>query len=157
MTSTIKKAKTKIHPHSDDTHRKPQTQISTVFFFFFFSATTRLHESFDGSNSSLSCPRSELSLSAHAASGRLILFLQFPDFGVKWFFCHNSGSRHATRSFKSSIDADDRLVSKTILSQKSGSLDWRPGSVKFCQIFKNAPLLWRPPKRTPNANQIIFF
>jgi len=48
--------------------------------------TTRFHESFKGSNSSLSCSRGELSLFAQAASGRLMLFLQFSDFGVKWDF-----------------------------------------------------------------------
>jgi len=48
--------------------------------------SARLHASFEGSNSSLSCSRGELSVSAQAASGRLMLFLQFSDFGVKWGF-----------------------------------------------------------------------
>jgi len=48
--------------------------------------TTRLHKSFEGSNSSLSCSRGELSLSAQGASGRLMRFLQFSDFGVLWDF-----------------------------------------------------------------------
>jgi len=41
---------------------------------FFLLQTRRLHESFDGSNNSLSCSSGELS---QAASGRLMLFLQF--------------------------------------------------------------------------------
>jgi len=39
------------------------------------------------------------------------------------------------------MDAEDHLVSKTILSQKFGSLDCRPGPVKFGQTFKNTPTL----------------
>ena len=35
-----------------------------------------------------------------------------------FFLGHNSGSWHAKRSVKGSKDADDRLVSKTILTQK---------------------------------------
>jgi len=48
--------------------------------------STRLHESFEGSNGSLSCSRGELLLSAQAASGGDMLFLQFSDFGVLWNF-----------------------------------------------------------------------
>jgi len=48
--------------------------------------TTRLHESFEGSYSSLSYSRGELSPFAQAASGRLMLFLQFSDFGVQCGF-----------------------------------------------------------------------
>jgi len=39
------------------------------------------------------------------------------------FWGHNFGSRHGRRSIKGCIDADDRLVSKKILSHKNGSLD----------------------------------
>jgi len=40
----------KTYPNPDDIHRKPQTQISKNFFSV---QTTRLHESFEGLNSSL--------------------------------------------------------------------------------------------------------
>jgi len=70
---------------------------------------------------------------------------------------HNFGSRHARRSIKSSIDADDHLAFKQSLSHIFGSLDWRPGPVKVGQKFKSTPTLWRPPKRIPNPNEIIFF
>jgi len=39
------------------------------------------------------------------------------------FLGHNFGSRHTRRSIKGSIDADDRLVSKTSLNHKNGSLN----------------------------------
>jgi len=123
---------------------------------FFSVQTARPHESLDGSNSSLSCSRGELSLSAQAASGRLMLFLQFSEFGVKCFWGHNFGSRHARRSIKGSIYTDDHLVSKKI-EQKNGSLDWRPGPVKVGQKFNNTSILWPPPKRTPNPNKKVFF
>jgi len=42
--------------------------------------TTRLHESFEGLNSSLAQASGELSPVAQAAGGRLMLFLQFLDF-----------------------------------------------------------------------------
>ena len=74
---------TRTYPHPDDTHRKPGTQISKVFFSVH---TTKHQESFEGSNSSLSCSRGELLLFVRATSGRLMLFLQFSDFGVKWVF-----------------------------------------------------------------------
>jgi len=65
-------------------------------------------------------------------------FLQFSDFGGKMFFLgHNFGSRHARSSSKGSIDAGDHVASKQALSQNLGSLDWRPGPVKFGQKFKN--------------------
>ena len=83
-----------------------------------------------------------LSPAVQAVSWRLILFLQFLDFCAKCFFGgRSSGSRHARRSIKGSKDANDRLVSKISLSQKNGSLDWRPGPGKFGQKFKNMPLL----------------
>jgi len=48
--------------------------------------TTRLRESFEGSNSSLSCSSGELSLSRKPPVEDSMHFLQFSDFGVKWFF-----------------------------------------------------------------------
>jgi len=44
---------------------------------------------------------------------------------------HNFGSRYARTSIKGSIDAGDHVVSTKGLSQNFGSLDWRPGPVKF--------------------------
>jgi len=74
MTSYKNNQKSKTYPFSDDTHRKPQTQISKVFFSV---QTRRLHESFVGSNSSLACSRGKLLRAAPAASGRFIQFLYF--------------------------------------------------------------------------------
>jgi len=48
--------------------------------------TRRLHESVEGSYSSLSSFRGKLSQVIVVASGKLMHFLQFSDFGVKWFF-----------------------------------------------------------------------
>jgi len=86
--------------------------------------TTRLHESFlEGSNSSRAYSRGSFlyqkcrQWEAHALSAI---------FGIlctTGFLAHNFGSRHARRSTKGSIDADDYLVSKTILRHKNGSLD----------------------------------
>jgi len=73
------------------------------------------------------------------------------------FLGHNFGPRHARRSSKSSIDAEDRLVSKTSLSQNFGPWDWRPGPVKIGQKTENTPTLRASPRRTPYPNQKIFF
>ena len=43
-----------------------------------------------------------------------------------WCLCHYFGPRYARKSVKCSKDSDDSLVSKTNLSQKIGSLGWRP-------------------------------
>ena len=83
-----------------------------------------------------------------------VFYAIFWFWGKMGFGGYNFGSRHARRSIKRSIDADDHLVSKKILSQKNGSLDWRP--VKVGQKLKNTPTLW-PPPRTPNPNQKKFF
>jgi len=106
--------------------------------------TTRLHESFEGSNSSLACSGGELSKIEMAPVGDSMHFLQFSDFGVKWCFLgHNFGSRHARRSVKGSVDAGDVVVSKTSSSQNFCLLDWRPEPVKVGQKFKTPPL-WEP-------------
>ena len=73
------------------------------------------------------------------------------------FLGHNFGSRHAGRSSKGSIDAEDRLVSKTSLSQNFGPWDWRPGRVKVGQKTENTPPLRASPRRTPHPNQKFFF
>jgi len=52
---------------------------------------------------------------------------------------HNFGYRHARRSNKGSIDADNCLVSKTSLSQIFGLWDWCPGRVKVGQKTENTP------------------
>jgi len=66
----------------------------------------------------------------------------------------NSGSRHTIRSIKGTKDADDRLVSVNILSQKNGPLEWRPRPGKFGQRCKNKPALWRHQQKNPNPNEI---
>jgi len=57
-----------------------------------------------------------------------------------FFLGHNFGSRHARRSNKGSIDAEDHLVSKTSLSQNFGLLYWRSGPVKVGKESKTPPL-----------------
>ena len=119
--------------------------------------TRRLHESFEGSYSSLPSSSGELSQFIVVASGRLMHFLQFSDFGAKrGFLGHNFGSRHARRSSKGSIDAED-LVSKTSLSQNFGPWDWRPGRVKVGQKTENTRTLRASPRRIPHPNQKMFF
>jgi len=73
------------------------------------------------------------------------------------FWGHNFGSRHARRSSKGSINAEDRLVSKTSLSQNFGPWDWRPGSVKVGQKTENTPTLRAHPRRTLHPNKKFFF
>jgi len=72
------------------------------------------------------------------------------------FWGHNFGSRHARRSSKGSIDAGDRVVSKSSLSQNFGPWDWRPGPVKVGQKTENTPTLRAHPRRTPHPNQNFF-
>jgi len=71
------------------------------------------------------------------------------------FWRHNFGSRHARRSIKSSIDAEDHLVSKKKFEPKNGSLDWRPGPVKVGQ--KKAPPICDVPPGEPQTQIKIFF
>jgi len=120
--------------------------------------TRRLHESFEGSYSSLASTSAELSRAAVDASGRLMHFLQFSDFGGKMGFVgHNFGSRHARRSSKGSINVGDHLVSKNSFRQNFGSWDWRRGPVKVGQKNESAPTLRASPRRTPYPNQKSFF
>ena len=120
--------------------------------------TRRLHESFEGSYSSLASSSAELSQATVAADGRLMHFLQFPDFGGKMgFLGNNFGSRHAIRSSKGSINAGDHVVFKNSLSQNFGPWDWRPRLVKVGQKTENTPTLRASPRRTPYPNQIFFF
>jgi len=120
--------------------------------------TRRLHESFEGSDSSLASFSAELSQATVSASGKLMHFLQFSDFGGKMgFLGHNFGSKHARKSSKGSMYVGDHLVFKNSLSQNFGSWDWRPGPVKVGQKIKNAPILRTSPRRTPHPNQKSFF
>jgi len=96
--------------------------------FFFSVQTRRLHESFEGSYSSLASSGGELSRVIARYSSRQWETQAFSDFGGRMgFLGHNFGYRHARRSSKGSIDAGDHLVSKKSLSQDFGPLDWRPG------------------------------
>jgi len=72
------------------------------------------------------------------------------------FLSHNSDSRYARRSIKSSKDADDRLVSTKILSQKwlIGLAPGRQSNGKVSQRCKNVPSLLRHQQKIPNPNQI---
>ena len=74
------------------------------------------------------------------------------------FLGHNFGSRHARRSSKGFIDAEDRLVSKTSLSQNFGPWDWRPGRVKVGQKTENTPLFASLPQANPlSESKNVFF
>ena len=118
---------------------------------------TRLHESFEGSYGSLASSSAELSRATADASGRLMHFCNFLIFGVKWGFWAITGSRHARRSSKGSINAGDHLVFKNSLSQNFGPWDWRPGPVKGGQKTESAPNSRASPRRTPHPNQKNFF
>jgi len=84
----------KTYPFSNDTHRKPRTQISKVFFQCklqdFMSLSMGLNQSSlktynkFGWNSSLACSGGELSLFKMPPVEDSMHFLQFSDFGVKW-------------------------------------------------------------------------
>jgi len=54
---------------------------------------------------------------------------------------NNFGYRYATKSIKSSVDADVDLVFNKTLSQKNGSMGWGPGPAKGGQNFQNMPSL----------------
>ena len=142
----------KTYTHSDDTHRKPQTQISSFFFqckLQYFTGLSRVRIAlYHVLAASYRYPRKP-------PVGNSFFFAIFWFWGKMGFWSHNFGSRHSRRSIECCIDADDHLVSKNSLRQKNGSLVWRPGPVKVGQKFK-PPTLWPPPRRTSNPNQIIF-
>jgi len=120
--------------------------------------TRRLHESFEGSYSSLASSGGELSRVIASRQWNTHAFSDFSEFGGKMgFLGHNFGSRHARRSSKGSIDAGDHLVSKTSFSQNFGPLDWRPGPVKVGQKTQNTPTLRASPRQTLSPNHKIFF
>jgi len=120
--------------------------------------TTRLHESFEASYSSLSPSGGALLRVIASYCSREWETHAFFDFwGKMGFWGQNFGSRHARRSSKSSIDAGDHLVSKNSLSQNFGPWDWRPGPIKAGPKIENTPTLRASPRRTPHLNQKNFF
>ena len=103
--------------------------------------TRRLHESFEGSYSSLASSGGEISRVIVSRQWETHAFSNISEFGGKLFLLgHNVGSKHAGRSRKVSIDAGDHLVSEKSLSQNFGPLDWRPGPVKLVKKHKTPPL-----------------
>ena len=143
-----KKVKTTLFLTPPTENLEPKSKM-----LFFSVQTRRLHESFEGSYSLLASFSGELLRATVAASGRLMHFLQFSDFGGKMgFLGHNFGSGHARRSRKDSINAGDHLVFKNSLSQNFGPWDWRPAPVKVGQKIENAPTLRASSRRTPHPN-----
>jgi len=145
-----KKAKTSLFP----TH-PPKTPNSNLNFFFSVQIK-RLHESFEGSKSSLASFNGELSqvkvnYSSHQRETRA-----FCDFGGKMrFLSHNFGSKYTRRSSKSSIDTGVYVVSKRSLNQNFRPLNWRPGPIRVGQTTQNTPLCGPPPSKP--LTQIKFF
>ena len=79
---------------------------------FFLVQTRRLHESFEASYSSLSSSSGQVSRVIASYCSRQWETHAFFDIGGKMgFLGHNLGSKHARRSRKDSIDAEDHLVS----------------------------------------------
>jgi len=73
-----------------------------------------------------------------------------------FFLSHNSGSRYARRSIKGSEDADDGLVSTTILNQKIFHWLGAQGQAKFVKIQKHA-LFVTSPRENPKHKSNYFF
>jgi len=120
--------------------------------------TRRLHESFEGSYSSLASSGGELLLVIASRQWETHAFSDFSEFGGKMgFLGYNFSSRHARRSSKDSIDVGDCVVSKNSLRQNFGPWDWRPGPVKGGQKTENTPTLRAHPRRTLHPNQKFFF
>ena len=133
-----KKAKTTLFRTPPTQNPKPESKM-------FFFQCRRLHESFEGSYSSLASSGGELSRVIASYCSRQWETHAFSEFGGKMgFLAHNFGSRHARRSSKGSIDAGDHLVSKKSLSQNFGPLDWRPGPVKVGQKKNKKPPPCKP-------------
>jgi len=147
-----KKAQTTLFLTPPTENPEPESKM-----FFFSVQIRRLHESFEGSYSSLTSSSGELSRVIASYCSRKWETHAFSEFGGKMGFSgHNFGSRHARRSSKGSIDAGDHLVSKKSLSQNLGSLDWRPWSVKIAKKTRNTSTLRASPRRTPHPNQKNF-
>jgi len=116
--------------------------------------TRRLHESSEGSYSSLASSSGELPRVIASYCSHQWETNAFPEFwGKMGFLGHNFGSRHARRrSGKGSIDVGDHLVSKKSLNQNIGPLDWHPRPVKVGQKTQNT-LTLRVSPRCPHPNQ----
>jgi len=104
--------------------------------------TRRLHESFEGLNSSPAYSRVMLSQVIASRTGRQWKTCFFCSFAHNGFLCHNFSSRHARRSIKGSWDGVNRLVFTKPLSHKNGLLNQSPWPVKVIQECKNMPSLW---------------
>jgi len=65
------------------------------------------------------------------------------------FWGHNFSSRHARRSIKGSIDADDHVVSTKILIQKMAHWIGVQGQSKLVKNLKTH-IVCDTPRRTPN-------
>jgi len=72
------------------------------------------------------------------------------------FLGHNSGSRYARRQIKGFEDANDRLVSNKILSQKMAHCIGAQGLVKLVKNTKTCPLR-DVTKRKPHTKSNFFF
>jgi len=70
---------------------------------------------------------------------------------------HHFRSRYARKSFKGSKHADFGLVSKQILSQNNGPMDWGPGPVKVAQKSKKKTLAAFPPTNPKPKTKTFFF
>jgi len=71
---------------------------------------------------------------------------------------HNFRSRYARKSFKGSKDADFGLVSKKIMSQNNGPMDWGPGPGKGGQKKAKTSLLATVPPAYPKPKmKTVFF
>jgi len=73
------------------------------------------------------------------------------------FLGYNFRSRYARKSTKGSKDLDNNLVSKQTLSQKIGSLVWRPGSGKIGQKDVKSTPTCDDPHNEPQTKKEIFF
>jgi len=71
----------------------------------------------------------------------IVAFVAVHFFTNFWFLIHNFGSSYARKPIKGSKDSDDNLVSRKNVSQKIGSLVWRPGSGKVGQKDEKTPPL----------------
>ena len=110
------------------------------------------------SYSSLASSSAELSQATVDASGRLMHFLQFSDFGGKMgFLGHNFGYRHARRSSKGSIVAGHYLVSQKITAKISAYWIGVQGPSKWVKKTKTPPLCEPVPGEPLTQIKKIFF
>jgi len=120
--------------------------------------TTRLHESFSRvENSSRSVARGSFSLAKMPSEGDSCFSAVFGISSTTGFSGYNFFSRHARRSIKSSIDADDCLVSKQIFNRKNGLSDQRPRPVKVGKNSKTCLLCYVTKRKPPTQMKPLFF